>query len=178
MSPTRMLKPLALALAAVIALAAAPASAQDNEIKRLGSYRDWSAYATQQNGGQVCYMVSEPKKEEGNYDRRGEVYAMVTHRPNEGTFDTVSFIIGYPFDEDKPVTVNIDGNKFTLFPHNDTAWAPDKQTDKALVQSMIKGRQMIVKGTSSRGTLTTDTYSLLGFTNAHQTIDKACNASN
>jgi hypothetical protein len=33
---------------------------------------------------------------------------------------------------------------------------------------------MIVKGTSSRGTLTTDTYSLSGFTAAFNAISKAC----
>ena len=31
-----------------------------------------------------------------------------------------------------------------------------------------------VEGVSSRGTLTTDTYSLSGFTKAHNAIDKAC----
>jgi hypothetical protein len=33
---------------------------------------------------------------------------------------------------------------------------------------------MVVKGTSSRGTKTTDSYSLLGFTKAHKAIDTAC----
>ncbi len=36
---------------------------------------------------------------------------------------------------------------------------------------------MVVKGTSSRGTLTTDTYSLTGFSAALQSIDKACGRS-
>ena len=33
---------------------------------------------------------------------------------------------------------------------------------------------MVVKGASSRGTATTDTYSLIGVTKAHGAIDKAC----
>ena len=33
---------------------------------------------------------------------------------------------------------------------------------------------MVVKGTSSRDTLTTDTYSLIGFTKAYRAIGKAC----
>ncbi|MGB1026239.1 MAG: invasion associated locus B family protein, partial [Rhodospirillaceae bacterium] len=39
---------------------------------------------------------------------------------------------------------------------------------------MKRGRDMIVKGTSSRGTVTTDTYSLSGVTAAMNAIDKAC----
>jgi hypothetical protein len=54
------------------------------------------------------------------------------------------------------------------------AWAPDETADRALVQAMAAGRQMVVRGTSSRGTLTTDTYSLSGFTRAHQEINRAC----
>ena len=33
---------------------------------------------------------------------------------------------------------------------------------------------MIVRGTSARGTLTADTYSLGGFTAGHEAINKAC----
>ena len=33
---------------------------------------------------------------------------------------------------------------------------------------------MTVRGRSNRGTLTTDTYSLLGFTAARDRIDEAC----
>ncbi|RDD60233.1 invasion associated locus B family protein [Ferruginivarius sediminum] len=167
---------LLLALATVVAVGvlslAGTAEAQD--IRRLGTYDNWRAFAYQEDGGKVCYMASEPRKEEGDYEKRGDVYAMITHRPKQGTRDVVSFVIGYPFKKDSRVTVDIDGKSFTLFTHKDTAWAPDKQTDQALVQSMIKGRQMMVKGTSSRGTDTTDTYSLIGFTRAHEAIGNAC----
>jgi hypothetical protein len=163
---------LALAVVAGTATMAATAGAQD--IRRLGSYEDWRAFTYEEDGGKVCYMASEPENEEGDYDKRGDVYAMITHRPDQGTRDVVSFVIGYPFKEDSRVAVDIDGKTFTLFTHKDTAWAPDTQTDEALVQSMIKGRKMVVKGTSTRGTETTDTYSLIGFTKAHQAIDEAC----
>jgi hypothetical protein len=122
-------------------------------------------------------MASQPQKEEGDYTQRGEVYAMVTHRPAQGTQNVVSFVIGYPFKEDSRVNVSIDGKGFTLFTHKDTAWAPDKETDRALVQAMRAGRTMIVKGVSARDTETTDTYSLLGFTAAHNTVNKACNVN-
>lgn len=39
---------------------------------------------------------------------------------------------------------------------------------------MKAGRTMIVRGTSTRGTATTDTYSLTGFTAGMKAIDEAC----
>ena len=38
--------------------------------------------------------------------------------------------------------------------------------------------KMKVVGTSSRGTITTDTYSLMGFSKAYQSINEACKKSN
>ena len=64
--------------------------------------------------------------------------------------------------------------KKKLFTQDDAAWAADKETDQELVQAMIRGHSMVVKGTSSRGTATTDSYSLLGFTKAHKAINTAC----
>ena len=42
------------------------------------------------------------------------------------------------------------------------------------VDAMRAGASMIVKGTSSRGTLTEDEFSLFGFSAGHRAIDKAC----
>ena len=49
----------------------------------LGEYGDWIAYYYRDSAGAVCYMASTPKKDEGKYSRRGDIYAVVTHRPDE-----------------------------------------------------------------------------------------------
>ena len=168
---------LAVALAAAVLLAplSGPVHAADSQdIERLGKFQHWRAFTYTEDGNRVCYMASEPQTEEGDYDRRGDVYAMVTHQPARGTEDVVSFVIGYPFKKQSRVTVDIDGKKFTLFTHEDTAWAADKKTDEALVRAMKRGREMVVQGVSNKGTETTDTDSLMGFTDAHNAIDDAC----
>ncbi|MDP6574148.1 MAG: hypothetical protein QGI63_04470 [Rhodospirillales bacterium] len=43
-----------------------------------------------------------------------------------------------------------------------------------MVGAMKRGLEMVVRGTSSRSTLTEDTYLLSGFTAAHAAIAKAC----
>ena len=64
--------------------------------------------------------------------------------------------------------------KFKLFTDEQWAFASNAATDNELVESMIRGAALIVRGISSRGTKTTDTYSLRGFTAAYKAIGKAC----
>ena len=162
---------LALIGFAVLGLAG-PTLAQGTE--RLGDFGDWSAFRFQESGETACYMASEPKKAEGNYTNRGDIFAVVTHRPAENTRNEVSILAGYTYEKGSSVEVQIGSKKVTLFTDQDSAWAADAATDSDLVKAMIKGSKMVVRGTSSRGTLTTDSYSLSGFTKAHKAIDKAC----
>jgi len=169
MMTNRLLAYLTLAL---VLLVAVPGDAQ--EVERLGVFKDWTAYRTQQGGKNLCYMASVPTKDEGDYTSRGKMYAMVSHRPATKALNVVSVHAGYTYKTDSEVTVAIGGATWQLFVHGDTAWASDAADDAALVQAMRAGSTMVIKGTSSRGTLTTDTYSLSGFTAAHNTIGKAC----
>ncbi len=166
---------LALMVFATTVVSAVPmhtARAQDPEVEIIGQFRDWTAYTFDEDGAKVCYMASQPQKQEGNYTKRGEIFALVTHRPEER--DVVSIIAGYSYEKGSEVTVTVDDrDPFNLFTYRDAAWAYDG-ADAKLVAAMKAGRGMVVKGTSSRGTLTTDTYSLMGFTNAYQEISQAC----
>ncbi|MGH6945883.1 MAG: invasion associated locus B family protein [Kiloniellales bacterium] len=171
---TPTLRPLASAFALALLGFAIALPAVGQGIERLGDFGDWTAFRSNDGSTTTCYIASQPKRAEGDYSQRGEIYALVSHRPAEKRKNEVSIIAGYQFQTDSWVDVSIDDQDFRLFTQKDTAWTPDQQTDEAMVQAMIKGRQMVVKGTSSRGTLTTDTYSLSGFTRAHRTIDKAC----
>ncbi len=165
-----------LILIAFFALGAqlwAPA-AQAQGVERLGDFSDWSAFKFTENNTTTCFIASEPTKDEGNYKKRGDIHAMVTHRPSEDRIDEVSIQAGYTYKENIAVEIQVSDMKVKLFTQGETAWAVDKDTDRKLVQAMIKGNRMIVRGTSSRGTKTVDTYSLSGFTKAYQTIKKAC----
>lgn len=143
-----------------------------------GRYGDWNAFVFTENGEKVCYMATQPVSAKGNYSRRGDIFALVTHRPGEGTKNVFSYITGYPYKAGSKVSVDIQGQKFELFTQDDTAWAPDSETDNALADKIRQGSKMIVKGTSSRGTLTTDVISLKGSTAAHSAISKECGINN
>ena len=150
------------------------ASAYGQSVERLGDFNDWSAFRFTENGAKACYMASQPVKHEGKYSERGDIYALVTHWPAEKTRDEVSIVIGYKFQKDSLVDVSIGGKAFKLFTRDDVAWTPNADEDSRLVKSMIRGAQMVVKGTSWRGTKTVDTYSLKGFTAAYNKITETC----
>lgn len=150
----------------------APGGAQ--ELSELGGHGKWTAYSFKDGGNTVCYMASAPTKQRGDYKRRGEPYALVTNRPARKTEGEVNFVAGYTFKKDAALTVTINKKKFELFTTEDRAWSPDAKTDESLVKSMVRGSTMTVVGVSSRGTKTTDTYSLSGFTATKKLVDRAC----
>lgn len=141
----------------------------------IGEYDDWVAYYYKDANGMVCYAASTPKKDEGKYTKRGDIYTVITHRPKEKSFDVVNFVAGYTFQPDSKVVVKI-GNKTIdrLFTSGDKAWAVSDRIDKDLVDSMKKGERMIVHGTSAKGNTTKDTYSLSGFGSAYKAISAKC----
>jgi hypothetical protein len=164
----------ALSLTPMTSLAAEkPAAASAPQ--EIGGGKNWTAYAYTEKGKKVCYMLAHPAKSEPAKLKRGRVDAMVTHRPAEKAFNVVNFDVGYPFKEGSSAELDVDGKKFTLFTNKDAAWDPDAATDKTVTEALAKGTEAVLKGTSAHGTVTTDTYSLDGFTAALGAIDKACN---
>lgn len=158
---------------AAAGFAAATTAAAQNS-KFLGSFDDWEAYAGSEGKAKVCYAVSKPTKEEGKYSQRGEVYLFVTERPGDKEKDVVNVKAGYTYKPKSTVRAEVGNRSFELYVKDDTAWNRTAQDDRNMVQDMVKGASMVVKGTSEHGTATTDTFSLKGFTAAYKAIGKAC----
>ncbi len=152
-------------------LVALAAAAQD---KTLGTFKAWTAMRYAESGKPACMIWSQPENSEGKYTKRGEVFVFVTHGPTDRRFDRVSFETGYTFKKGSKVEVAIKDERFTLHTDGSTAWNLDQDDDARMVEAMRRGKAMVVEGRSSRGTLTRDTYSLFGFTAAHNAINKAC----
>jgi invasion protein IalB len=160
---------IALVLTPVLSLAAV---AQTPEF--LGSHRDWNVYAFTEDSQKICYMASEPKKQEGDYTRRGNPALLVTRRPGPKVVDEVSVQPGYSYQEGSEVQVGLGNRQFALFTRGEHAWTKSEEADRTLIDAMKRGNEMTVRGTSTRGTYSVDTYSLLGFTAAYQAMTDAC----
>ncbi len=167
-----MLRPLSLFT--VLSWVALTAGAQAQETNLLSSQGVWEAYQETEGGKKVCYIGSLPKKATGKYKKRGDTYVLITHRPAEKSANVVSVKAGYTYQENSEVEVLIGTETFKLFTDAGHAFAYDQKTDGLLVKAMIRGAKMVIKGISSRGTKTTVSYSLRGFTAAYKAINKAC----
>jgi len=171
----------ALASAALLALACSGTASAADAPKLLGKFDDWAAYTYGSGADRICYVLSEPTKQEPAAAKRGDVYFMVTHRPGRNIRNEISQRAGYPYSPTSKPFATVGKDKFQMFTgvseggeHQYWAWL-DKTTDEAkMVKAIRAGSSMVIKGTSSRKTMTTDTYSLKGSGKALDKIDDAC----
>ncbi len=168
----RSLFPVAVAL--TMGAGASTAFAANSDPRALGTFKDWQAYTWLENGSKICYMLSRPNKSLPQNVKRGDIYLMVTYRPKARSKEEVSHVTGYTYKDKSTVDISIGNRKFKLATDADVAWVPEGESDAKLINAMRSGSKLVIKGRSSRGTLTTDSYSLQGFTAAHKQIRKSC----
>ncbi len=142
--------------------------------KELAKYNDWSAYAEGEGKNLACMAISKPKKAEGNYKKRGDVFATVTHFPGQDKWNEFSIVAGYNYKADSNPNATIGDVKFQLFTSGSRAWSFSPSDDEKIIKSLKSSMKMRIVGTSARGTITTDTYSLMGFSKAYQKINEVC----
>ena len=163
-----------LLVTAALILLGGVSGAEAQEVKVLGTFGKWIAQTYQENGQPVCFMSVKP---EAVTKARGDVLFMVTHRPSEQSWDVISIVAGYQYQPDSDAALTVNGKRFNLFTNGERAWARDGATDATIVDLMIKGNNASVRGTSNRGTVTTDVFPLAGFTAAHKSISESCKKS-
>jgi Invasion associated locus B (IalB) protein len=95
-------------------------------------------------------------------------------QPAENVKNEVSVIIGYPFKTSSDATVEIGGTKFAMYTQNDGAWIKNVADEARMVDAMRKAADVTVKGTSGKGTNSTDQYSLKGLAQALERADQEC----
>ena len=117
----------------------------------------------------TCSVFQLPVSEKGDYTIRGVVFF---HVFKDDGVEYVRIDAGYPYDTGKNIKVSIDGNNYQFFGENEFAWS--SKDDRLIVDAMKAGKEMIVVGFSKKGTETTDTYTLIGFTNAYNSMQKDC----
>jgi hypothetical protein len=139
--------------------------------------KSWTAYKSGDGAGKMCFVASQPtdtKYDPPGVKSRDPAYFMITTIPGKKIKNEASTIIGYKFKGGAKVMVDVGGTKFTMFTDSDNAWIENPADESALVSAMRGGSTMSVQGTSSRGTVSTDTYSLSGVSAALDAIAKEC----
>lgn len=165
-----------LLLSTLAVLWAAPLSAQTPEPGSLktGTFGAWMVHQNAGDGPKICFAASQPQSKEPAGANRSKIVLYVSAWPKEGVKSEVSIKLGYRIKPDAPVAVTVGDDAFQLFADEDRAYVADATEELKLVEAMKKGSKLVVQATSSRGTLTTDTYSLNGLGQALDAVATAC----
>ena len=175
-----MIKPISWALSGVAMMAMAnTATAQESSDNRVAANTDWSVFV--ESNPTECWGVSAPKESSltdssGNptTGRRSDMLLFVFYRPGASVNGQVAFTGGYPFASGSTVSMDIGGTDYELFTEGEWAWPATPDDDAKIVAAMKRGANAILKGRSGRGNITTDTFSLLGFSAAVEEAARRC----
>ena len=163
-------------LAAGIFSAAAPASADPANL--LGVFGKWSAYSTGSGNAMTCYAMSQPRASQPKGTKRNSIFLMVSDWPGRKIKAEPEVVPGYQYRDGAVVTLGIGGDKFNFFGRNDgksgAAWLRSLNDGNYLIDVMKGGVSAVAIGTSTKGTKTTDTFSLKGVVQALDRVAQEC----
>ena len=166
----------------ILALLSAPSFAASNT-KPVQEFSDWRLFVDGQGAAKTCYLAAEPKSSAPANVKRGETYLVVSHRPGQGVRGEISVRIGYPFSATSVPFAKVGSDEFNFITGvkaqngaDEWTWIENLKHQPRLLRAMKRGNELVFKGTSARGTLTTDSYSLRGVTAAMKALDAACPA--
>jgi hypothetical protein len=95
-------------------------------------------------------------------------------RPGEGVKNEVAINLGYPTKENGPASASINEQEFELITKGTNAWLKNAAEEDKFVKAVKSGGKLTIKANSAKGTATTDSYSLKGFSQALERVQKEC----
>jgi hypothetical protein len=171
---------------------AAEKSAEVGKPLLVVKFGDWGVYHTQAAKGPVCYTLAQPKERAPADLKREAAYAFISDRPGEGVRNEVSFIMGFDVADtaaaeakkpdpkkkaaDTQATASVGDQSFELLAKTSNLWVKNAAEEGQLIDQMRKAGKLQVKAASKKGNVTTDTYSLAGFSQALERVQKDCPA--
>jgi hypothetical protein len=162
-------------LAVSLIMALAPAAATAQQATELGTFNAWTAWKGTDASGEICYISGQPRSSEPAGVNRGPIHFLIIHRKGMGTTNEVQTLVGYPLNTtDADASAAIDGRAYPMVVEGEAAWLASTGDEPAFVAAFRAGTSLTVRGTSTRGTDTVDTYSLSGSSAAMDAIDEAC----
>ena len=142
----------------------------------LGQFGDWGAYTATPGGKKVCFALAKPTNSTTSPPNRPRdpTYMFVSSRPAEKVKEEVSIIFGYGLKPNADANVEVAGASYAMYTQADGAWVKNAAEETRLVETMRKGQDLTVKGTSAKGTASTDVYSLKGLPQALDRVGQEC----
>jgi hypothetical protein len=148
--------------------------AYTEEVKKMGTHKDWETYVINNEQGKVCFAQSKPILQAPKKNPR-EARLFITFRPNKNIVDEISITAGYEFNNKNLVIAKSGKNKYKFdMAQERFAWMADNKQEKKMIKTMKKGSRIMITGHNQNGSQTIDHYSLLGFTKAYKATRANC----
>ena len=146
------------------------------EVKKMGTHKDWETYVINSDTGKVCFAQSKPVLQSPKENSR-EARLFISFRPGEKITNEISVTAGYEFNKKNTVIAKSGKYKYKFDLIQDGfAWMSDleKKKKKKMIKTMKKGSRIMITGHTQNGSSTIDHYSLLGFTKAYKATQANC----
>ena len=149
-----------------MALASSPSDARD----ALGIFDSWGAFRDARP--LRCFAIAEPA--ESPAARGWRPFASVATWPGSGVHGQLHIRMSRAKRPGAQVTLSIAERRFPLVSGKAEAWAPNAQSDAAIVAAMRSGSSMSISGVSVEGTGFADTYTRRGAATAIDAAALGC----
>jgi len=146
------------------------------EVKKMGTHKDWETYVVNSDSGKVCFAQSKPILQSPKKESR-EARLFISFRPGEKITNEISVTGGYEFNNKNSVIAQSGKNKYKFdLVQEGFAWMsdPENKLEKRMVKTMKRGSRIMITGHNQNGSQTIDHYSLLGFTKAYNATKANC----
>ena len=144
------------------------------EVKKMGTHKDWETYVVKSDSGKVCFAQSKPVLQAPKKNPR-EARLFISFRPGENVSNEISVTSGYEFNTKNSITARSGKNKYKFdIIQESFAWMTSNKLEKKMIRIMQKGSRIMVTGYNQKGSQTIDHYSLLGFTKAYKATKANC----
>ena len=144
------------------------------EVKKMGTHKDWETYVINNEQGKVCFTQSKPVLQARKNSPR-DARLFITFRPGEKVINEISITAGYEFNTKNSITATSGKNKYKFdIAQEGFAWITDNKLERKMVNTMKKGSRIMITGYNQKGSQTIDHYSLLGFTKAYNATKANC----
>ena len=144
------------------------------EVKKMGTHKNWETYVINNEQGKVCFTQSKPVLQAPKSNPR-DARLFITFRPGEKIINEISITAGYEFNTKNSITATSGKNKYKFdIAQEGFAWITDNKLENKMVKTMKKGSRIMITGYNQKGSQTIDHYSLLGFTKAYNATKANC----
>ena len=149
-------------------------SANSQEIKKIGKFKDWETVIIVEQTGKVCFAQSAPVLQAPKSNIR-EARMFVSFRPGEKISNEISITGGYKFNNKNSITATSGKSKYKFdIAQEGFAWIANNKVENKMIKTMKRGSRIMITGYNQKGSQTIDHYSLLGFTKAYNAAKTSC----